>query len=60
MGGLRPPIPPWLGLRHRPRVSTVALSAKRLNKMVLEWSIYPIETIKNYFGSGLDFTSNIG
>ena len=30
-----------------------------LNKIVLEWSIYPIATIKISFGSGLDFTSKV-
>ena len=28
-----------------------------INKIVLEWSIYYIETIKNRFGSSLNFTS---
>ena len=35
------------------------LYSTSLNKIVSEWSIYPIETIKIRFGSGLDFTSKI-
>ena len=30
---------------------------KPLNKIVSEWSIYPIETVKIWFGSGLNFSS---
>ena len=38
---------------------TILKYIKTVSKIVLDWSIYPIETIKIPFKSGLDFTSKI-
>ena len=36
------------------------LHSTPLNKKVVDWPSYPIETIKNLFESGPNFTSKIG